>query len=81
VYVIVADDSEAIRGKLKDLLLSRVEAIEVSETASVEETLDLLESEQADYLILDLQFPDGSGFEVLERLARTGESDSGGRLD
>ena len=66
--VLIADDSSLIRTNLTKLITRTREDISIKESFDVESTLRELESLPADVLILDIGFPDGSGFDVLRRL-------------
>lgn len=64
--VLLADDSPLIRTQLKELIaLSRQDLLLYCST-DVETTIQSLQQYEVNVLILDLQFPDGSGFSVLE---------------
>ena len=69
--VLVADDSSLIRTNLSKLIGGTREDITIKYSADVESTIRELDSTPVDVLILDIQFPDGNGHEVLEYLRRT----------
>ena len=67
--VLIVDDSAVVRRNLKKLLLGQPGIGAVSETHSVDSTLQHLATERPDAIIVDIQLPDGTGFEILEYLA------------
>jgi DNA-binding NarL/FixJ family response regulator len=72
MHVVIADDSTSIRNNLR-ALISRVECVtEVSETANSSHTIAYVDEGLPDVLILDVNMPDGSGFEVLTYLRDRG---------
>jgi len=68
VTVLIADDSALIRDNLSKLIGRTRVDIRIKGTADVESTIGELDSAPVDVLILDIQFPDGSGLDVLEYL-------------
>lgn len=65
VNVLIADDSSLVRRNVRRLL-STIEGVSSFwESDSVRSTIAAIENERPDTVILDLHFPDGSGFEVL----------------
>lgn len=67
--VLIVDDSAVVRRNLKKLLLGQPGITAVNETHSVYSTLQHLATERPDAIIVDIQLPDGTGFEILEYLA------------
>lgn len=67
--VVVVDDSRLARLELKQQLTHWSDIDVVGEAASVAEALTLLRSTAVDLLLLDIDLPDGSGFDVLEQAA------------
>ncbi|MFM1943265.1 MAG: hypothetical protein RI897_2247 [Verrucomicrobiota bacterium] len=67
--VIIADDHEILRHGLRDILASRINNVEIAEARDTNETLELLKNSTWDLLLLDINMPDRSGFEVLEELS------------
>jgi DNA-binding NarL/FixJ family response regulator len=66
--VLIIDDSEVIRDRLK-ALLSETEQVAAVETAdSARQGLALLRSSTHDVVILDLRLPDRSGLAVLQEI-------------
>ncbi len=68
--ILIADDSSMLRSHLKKLLTLTINPeTAIHETHSVISTLNQLEVELPDVLILDIQLPDGTGMDVLKYLA------------
>ncbi|MCF7913829.1 MAG: response regulator [Spirochaetaceae bacterium] len=63
--LLIADDSELLRKSLRKLLCDVKGISEVYESESVADTLQQLAKVRPDILLLDIQMPDGSGFDVL----------------
>ncbi|MFO7848963.1 MAG: response regulator [Spirochaetia bacterium] len=68
--ILIADDSSLIRSNLIKLIIPASQNVHIKESADVKSTIEELDSSSVDVLILDIQFPDGSGFEVLEYLRK-----------
>jgi len=66
VTVLLADDSELLRVNVKKLLTMQDGNWKIRESHSLFTTLQELEMEVPDALILDLQLGDGTGFQILE---------------
>ncbi len=65
VKVLIADDSSLLRKNLRKLLAS-VQTVEtIVESHSVLSTINQIEVENPDAVILDIQLPDGTGIDVL----------------
>ena len=69
--LLVVEDNDVERMSINELLGHQ--DIDIVTVATGGEALELLKSEPADCVVLDLKLPDMSGFEVLERIA--GEPD------
>ncbi len=67
--ILVADDERLNRAILSRLLLAR--GYEVVEASSGEESLQILEKESIDLLLLDITMPGIDGFEVLRQIRLT----------
>lgn len=68
VKVLIADDSALVRKNVR-MLLSTVETVsDLREADSVRSTIEAIETDRPDAVILDLHMTDGSGFEVLSYL-------------
>lgn len=68
--VLIADDEPLARRRLVRLLGKLDWIGQIHEAADVDETGRKLAGMQPDILLLDIQMPGGSGFDVLERLGR-----------
>lgn len=68
INVLIADDSAVVRKNLRKLLADHPAVASLSESAGVQSTIQHLDREHPDTVIIDLQLPDGSGFEILEHL-------------
>jgi two-component system, OmpR family, response regulator len=66
--VLIADDSALLRENIRKLVSGVTGDAELAEAETVHDTLARIRKELPAVLILDLQFPDGSGFDVLEHL-------------
>ncbi|MDA8188805.1 MAG: response regulator [Dehalococcoidales bacterium] len=70
--VLAVDDDERMRRLLRVNL--ETEDIEVKEAGTGEECLRLVRDESADLILLDLNLPDGSGWDVLATIRSASES-------
>lgn len=70
--VFIADDHPIIQAAIGTLLTCAGHTI-VGKSASGAETLDMLDSSDAEILILDMQMPGGSGIETLRALRARGD--------
>ena len=68
VNILIADDSSLIRSNLGKLIACLEKDISIRESSDVKETIEVLESTFVDILVLDIQFPDGNGFDVLSHI-------------
>lgn len=66
--IALVDDSRLARVELKEQLAECRDCTIVGEASNVAEAITLLELQAVDLLLLDIDLPDGSGFDVLERL-------------
>lgn len=69
IQVLIVDDSALVRRNLKKLLSEQPGISVVCEAHSVHSAIQHIDTEHPDAVIVDLQLPDGSGFEVLEYLS------------
>jgi DNA-binding NarL/FixJ family response regulator len=68
IRILLADDSVVILERITELLRD-LEGIELAGRAGgIRETSRLLEQLHPDVVILDLQMPDGNGFEIIESI-------------
>lgn len=67
--LVIVEDEARIRRSLKSLLRLHCEDVEViGEAEDVKSGVAVIKSEQPDVVLLDIQMPDGSGFELLSQL-------------
>ncbi|MCK7595519.1 LytR/AlgR family response regulator transcription factor [Pseudomarimonas salicorniae] len=66
--VLLVDDSRLARSELRTLLAAHPEVEVVGEADDVDSAVSACEALAPDLLLLDIQLPQGSGFDVLERL-------------
>lgn len=66
--VVVVDDDDLSRRRIRDLLSDRQGFRLVAECSSAEEALETIRSERPDLLFLDIEMPDVDGYELLDRL-------------
>lgn len=67
--ILIVDDSAVVRKNLKKLLAGQPGIATVCEAHSVYSSIQQVLTEHPDTVIVDIQLPDGTGFEVLEFLA------------
>ncbi len=67
--IILADSSTVLRRNVRKLISNTDCTLEIHEAETVCDTLCYLQRHTVDLLILDLQFPDGTGFDVLKKLS------------
>jgi CheY-like chemotaxis protein len=68
--VLVVEDDAQMRESIARLLQG--DAVEITTVGTVAEALKLVESEEFDCLVTDLQLPDASGYDMLEKLSEGG---------
>ncbi len=66
--VLIADDSELIRTNLSKLIRNILQDVHIFTTSEVASSIESLREFRVDALILDIQMPDGTGFDVLEAM-------------
>ncbi len=66
--ILIADDSPLIRSHLSELIAASRDDIDLHTSSDLHSTIESLENHAFEVIVLDLQFPDGSGFSVLEYL-------------
>lgn len=64
--ILIADDHILIRAGLKQLIESLGDYEVVGEASTGSETLDRLETDLPDVMLLDISMPDGSGLDILD---------------
>ena len=68
--ILIADDHARLRRGLADILTEAFGGVEIGEAADVPEAVRLLRRRRWDVVILDINMPGGSGFDVLRRIRR-----------
>jgi two-component system invasion response regulator UvrY len=66
--ILIADDHPLMRQGLKQLLADELAKAEVAEASNAREALDLATKKNWDAVVLDINMPGRSGFEVLQEL-------------
>jgi DNA-binding NarL/FixJ family response regulator len=69
--VLIADDHALLRNGLKQLLVGERSIAKIGEAGSGRETLEKLQAEPWDLLILDINMPDRSGIDILRQVRAT----------
>lgn len=67
--ILLADDAAVLRRNVRKLISNTGITLEIHEAETVCDALCYLRRCPTDLLILDLQFPDGTGFDVLKQLS------------
>jgi len=65
---VIVEDSRLARADLKALLKSHSEIDVVAEAANCEEAISIITKAKPDLIFLDINLPDGSGFDILEQI-------------
>jgi signal transduction histidine kinase/DNA-binding response OmpR family regulator len=68
--VLIVEDDATLRENL--LLLLEAEAVDLVGVGTINEALRMLDERSFDCMVMDLGLPDGSGYELLERLSKGG---------
>lgn len=68
IRTMIVDDERLARQEIKRLLESFSEIEVIAESGVVDEALDIIEKEKPDLLLLDIQMPGKTGFELLDEL-------------
>lgn len=68
IKIIIADDHKLIRESLKKLLESENDIKVVAETECPIKVIELVKTVEADILLLDFQFPNKNGMEILKEV-------------
>lgn len=66
--LLIVDDEPLIRSGIRDGLSERGDVEIAGECGSVSEALDFLRSDEVDLVLLDVELPDGKGFDVIRRM-------------
>lgn len=68
VRAVIVDDEKPARDRLRRLLDEHEDFTVVGEAGSASAAVELIDRERPDLLFLDVQIPEGDGFEVLRRV-------------
>ncbi|GAB2900422.1 LytR/AlgR family response regulator transcription factor [Microbulbifer echini] len=68
---IIIEDSRLARNELRELLKPHKAINLVAEAENCEQAVSLISEEKPDLIFLDINLPDGSGFDILEKLRFT----------
>lgn len=66
--IMIVEDERPARSELRRMLLSLGMTGEIREASSVSEAIPLAKSSRPDLILLDIQMPGGSGFDLLRKL-------------
>ncbi|WP_414661462.1 response regulator [Horticoccus sp. 23ND18S-11] len=66
--ILIVDDHTLVRQGLKQLLIDELERAEIAEAANASEAIDLVSRKKWDIMVLDINMPGRSGFEVLQEV-------------
>ena len=66
--LLIVDDEPLIRAGIRDGLSSRQDVEVVGECGGVAEAVDALRAGPVDVVLLDVELPDGAGFDVIRRI-------------
>jgi DNA-binding NarL/FixJ family response regulator len=66
--VLIVDDSPSIRRLVIDLLSPIADIEIVGEAGTVIQAIEMFQKTNPDVVILDLQYPEGNGFDVLDHI-------------
>jgi DNA-binding NarL/FixJ family response regulator len=70
--VLIADDHAVVREGIRHVLSATPDFVVVGEAGTGAEALQLAKTHHPDVIVLDLSMPDGSGFDTLASLRRSG---------
>lgn len=69
IKAIIIDDEKFARDNIKSILLSCHKNVKViGEAENVEQGIELLNKEKPDIIFLDVEMPDGTGFDLLKKI-------------
>jgi two-component SAPR family response regulator len=68
IRLLIVDDESLIRSGIRDGLAERDDVEIAGECGSVSEAIDVLGSDEVDLVLLDVELPDGKGFDVIRRM-------------
>jgi len=67
--IVIVEDQALLRHGLEDLVLQQPGFTVTGACGTVEEALELIHTTKPDLLLLDIQLPDGTGFDILEHMS------------
>lgn len=70
IRTLIIDDEFLARKRLETLLKEHRDIKLIGEAKNVEEAIEIINSKSPDLVFLDIQMPDGSGFDVLKSLKK-----------
>jgi len=70
IRVLIADDHALVRAGIRALVEKIEGVVVVGEAGKGKEALDLIEQFKPNLMLLDIKLPDGSGFDVLDRVTK-----------
>ena len=68
IKIVIADDHQLIREGLKRVIQRETDFELIAETDNPLKVIELVQTKEFDVLILDINFPQKSGFEVLKEV-------------
>jgi DNA-binding NarL/FixJ family response regulator len=68
VKVFIAEDADHVRQRIIKMLSPIANIRVVGEGQGVAESISLIRKQNPDIVLLDIRFPDGTGFEILEEI-------------
>ena len=68
IKAVIVEDSRLARAELKALLKDHQEIDVIAEAANCEEAISIIFKANPDVIFLDINLPDGSGFDILEKI-------------
>jgi DNA-binding LytR/AlgR family response regulator len=66
--IIIIEDDSFIRDDLRRIIRKIDKEIEIFETGSVVETMEIIEDNEIDILLMDIQLEDGNGYELAKKI-------------
>lgn len=70
IKLIIADDHQIVRAGIRSLLLGNQDIVVVDEADRAAELLNVVKRTEADVLLLDIVFPDGSGLDLIKPVSQ-----------
>jgi DNA-binding NarL/FixJ family response regulator len=70
--ILIADDSELLRDRIKESLKDINEIEIVGEAKNGIEAINIIKEQKPDFILLDLRMPELNGFEVLKKIKENG---------